>query len=451
MDASQRASHDLSEAFSDVDCTLSLGTPATRSTQISSSSTQLSRLVSPVHDRDGVSSGVMPLWPYTNSGTKVNNQSNFATMEDLKRITSCKQQEQTVPAPNSAFCALAVPLETRSSNFVAVSGGAKSNTNISLCYHDKLKQANCHDHSARISSSFTSSLTEMIDISSYQESGDRISTYKPRIPVADSCQRFYSSLDLSCMSLSSCQQTFMKMNTNPGFAGPTRDFTDHCSALRTCAHCGTTKTPLWRNGPLGPKSLCNACGIRLKKVGRRVSSSTRGMQSWNMHTSASYSPIGSTLPPFNDQDYDRDIKSFGCTDSSAQDVLYSREAPSKMECDQILHAEKRRKVFQTMYSSGYTLIEVPATSRVNLESYDFPSILKSRINNPSKVTCVSDESSFHSENTNPVHYENNNHLVENSESDVAKAESTSTQAIPKEDEQEGAFLLMTLSSGVVKA
>ncbi len=74
---------------------------------------------------------------------------------------------------------------------------------------------------------------------------------------------------------------------------------------RICAHCGTSKTPLWRNGPQGPKvffyyllysltecsytklvlcvtvadppsyclllaqSLCNACGIRHKKAGRR--------------------------------------------------------------------------------------------------------------------------------------------------------------------------------------
>ncbi|KAJ6928642.1 hypothetical protein NC652_012697 [Populus alba x Populus x berolinensis] len=27
----------------------------------------------------------------------------------------------------------------------------------------------------------------------------------------------------------------------------------------------TTKTPLWRGGPAGPKSLCNACGIRYRK------------------------------------------------------------------------------------------------------------------------------------------------------------------------------------------
>ena len=31
-----------------------------------------------------------------------------------------------------------------------------------------------------------------------------------------------------------------------------------------CANCATTKTPLWRNGPAGPKTLCNACGVRFK-------------------------------------------------------------------------------------------------------------------------------------------------------------------------------------------
>ncbi|KAK8717563.1 hypothetical protein V6N13_044825 [Hibiscus sabdariffa] len=39
---------------------------------------------------------------------------------------------------------------------------------------------------------------------------------------------------------------------------------------RRCANCDTTSTPLWRNGPRGPKSLCNACGIRFKKEERRA-------------------------------------------------------------------------------------------------------------------------------------------------------------------------------------
>ncbi|CAH8351643.1 unnamed protein product [Eruca vesicaria subsp. sativa] len=39
---------------------------------------------------------------------------------------------------------------------------------------------------------------------------------------------------------------------------------------RRCTNCDTTSTPLWRNGPRGPKSLCNACGIRFKKEEKRT-------------------------------------------------------------------------------------------------------------------------------------------------------------------------------------
>ncbi|KAL6006108.1 hypothetical protein ACLOJK_040154 [Asimina triloba] len=38
---------------------------------------------------------------------------------------------------------------------------------------------------------------------------------------------------------------------------------------RKCLHCATEKTPQWRTGPMGPKTLCNACGVRYKS-GRLV-------------------------------------------------------------------------------------------------------------------------------------------------------------------------------------
>ncbi|KAL5098229.1 hypothetical protein RYX36_002556 [Vicia faba] len=40
--------------------------------------------------------------------------------------------------------------------------------------------------------------------------------------------------------------------------------------VRVCSDCHTTKTPLWRGGPAGPKSLCNACGIRQRKARRAL-------------------------------------------------------------------------------------------------------------------------------------------------------------------------------------
>ncbi|KAG5018803.1 hypothetical protein AAZX31_06G082600 [Glycine max] len=46
-------------------------------------------------------------------------------------------------------------------------------------------------------------------------------------------------------------------------------FAEGGSEGRKCLHCATDKTPQWRTGPMGPKTLCNACGVRYKS-GRLV-------------------------------------------------------------------------------------------------------------------------------------------------------------------------------------
>lgn len=33
---------------------------------------------------------------------------------------------------------------------------------------------------------------------------------------------------------------------------------------KKCTHCQVTTTPQWREGPMGPKTLCNACGVRYR-------------------------------------------------------------------------------------------------------------------------------------------------------------------------------------------
>ncbi|KAL9393452.1 hypothetical protein Peur_012737 [Populus x canadensis] len=50
-------------------------------------------------------------------------------------------------------------------------------------------------------------------------------------------------------------------------AWPMKDFVfsaleNHEFRKRICTHCQIDKTPQWRIGPLGPKTLCNACGVR---------------------------------------------------------------------------------------------------------------------------------------------------------------------------------------------
>jgi len=37
-------------------------------------------------------------------------------------------------------------------------------------------------------------------------------------------------------------------------------------AHKSCSDCGITHTPLWRGGPNGPRTMCNACGIRWKRA-----------------------------------------------------------------------------------------------------------------------------------------------------------------------------------------
>lgn len=38
------------------------------------------------------------------------------------------------------------------------------------------------------------------------------------------------------------------------------------NAPRSCANCGRTSSAEWRSGPTGPKTLCNACGLRWSKA-----------------------------------------------------------------------------------------------------------------------------------------------------------------------------------------
>ncbi|BDA45186.1 probable GATA transcription factor 9 at C-terminar half [Coccomyxa sp. Obi] len=39
----------------------------------------------------------------------------------------------------------------------------------------------------------------------------------------------------------------------------------HAAPGQQCTQCGTQVTPVWRAGPYGPKTLCNACGVRYMK------------------------------------------------------------------------------------------------------------------------------------------------------------------------------------------
>lgn len=45
-----------------------------------------------------------------------------------------------------------------------------------------------------------------------------------------------------------------------------------------CTDCGTLDSPEWRKGPNGPKTLCNACGLRWAKKEKKRTNSMSGLQ-----------------------------------------------------------------------------------------------------------------------------------------------------------------------------
>lgn len=71
---------------------------------------------------------------------------------------------------------------------------------------------------------------------------------------------------------SSSSDSYPNPNTNQKKASWKRREThnggEH-NEVRRCLHCASEKTPQWRSGPMGPKTLCNACGVRYKS-GRLV-------------------------------------------------------------------------------------------------------------------------------------------------------------------------------------
>ncbi|KAF7147678.1 hypothetical protein RHSIM_Rhsim03G0232600 [Rhododendron simsii] len=74
---------------------------------------------------------------------------------------------------------------------------------------------------------------------------------------------------------------------------------------RVCSDCSTTKTPLWRSGPRGPKSLCNACGIRQRKARRAMAMAAAAAAAANGTTTtleaAETSPTKSTEVQLKDK------------------------------------------------------------------------------------------------------------------------------------------------------
>ncbi|KAK3842903.1 MAG: hypothetical protein J3R72DRAFT_122757 [Linnemannia gamsii] len=62
-----------------------------------------------------------------------------------------------------------------------------------------------------------------------------------------------------------------------------------------CTSCNIVKTPEWRKGPLGPRTLCNACGLIWGKLSRSKAALAKSKQEAN--TKAEPEKSGTDAPP----------------------------------------------------------------------------------------------------------------------------------------------------------
>ncbi|ORX61882.1 GATA-domain-containing protein [Hesseltinella vesiculosa] len=87
------------------------------------------------------------------------------------------------------------------------------------------------------------------------------SLQSPAPPAASAYTMDYSSAHLS---------TSMVSPSNPHTAiNPKRKHVKDMLHQYVCMDCGTTTSPEWRRGPHGPKTLCNACGLRWSKKNKK--------------------------------------------------------------------------------------------------------------------------------------------------------------------------------------
>ncbi|KAK1315230.1 putative GATA transcription factor 22 [Acorus calamus] len=77
-------------------------------------------------------------------------------------------------------------------------------------------------------------------------------------------------------ALQNQQEPLMPPNEGSNISSRSSNGDPSNSQIRVCSDCQTTKTPLWRSGPCGPKSLCNACGIRQRKARRALAAAAMG-------------------------------------------------------------------------------------------------------------------------------------------------------------------------------
>jgi hypothetical protein len=115
------------------------------------------------------------------------------------------------------------------------------------------------------------------DLGDFPASLEKVAGETKRLPLQDS-DRCVANINRGITELTSLfprkkprtKRSWSDVHIKPSFFK--KENRKQCWAeniKRRCTHCQAEKTPQWREGPSGPKTLCNACGVRYKS-GRLV-------------------------------------------------------------------------------------------------------------------------------------------------------------------------------------
>lgn len=176
--------------------------------------------------------------------------------------------------------------------------------------------------------------------------------------------------------------------------------------IRVCSDCNTTKTPLWRSGPKGPKSLCNACGIRQRKARRAAAAAAAATNNGTNFNSTEASTTTTTMK----------IK-----------VQQHKHKITKVNTNHVVPFKKRCKFLSTTPAPAPAPAPVPTpTPRVGSSS--------------------SSSSSYNNNNNNDVEQKKKLCFEDFF---VNLSNNLAIHRVFPQDEKEAAILLMALSSGLV--
>ncbi|KAF3616255.1 GATA transcription factor 16 [Capsicum annuum] len=184
--------------------------------------------------------------------------------------------------------------------------------------------------------------------------------------------------------------------------------------IRVCSDCNTTKTPLWRSGPKGPKSLCNACGIRQRKARRAAAAAATATNGTNVNSTETSSTT-TTI-----------------TTTTKVKVQQQKNKTTKVNTNHVVPFKKRCKFLSTT-----TTAPAPAATATAAAT--------------AHCTLVGSSSSSSSYNNNNNNNNNTNQKQKLCFEDffVNLSNNLAIHRVFPQDEKEAAILLMALSSGLV--